>query len=181
VAVFAAVSFALVLLFGGRLMQTVPPVVLNLHVAALNAVLFTAVALLGNGFIWPAVTRGWAGLIGGAIFFVLGFLGLFVGVTLVGSSRAACLTNVEPVVTVGLAIVMLGEPFSGWQVVGVTAVLAGILIMCRHILDEVRAIASGDELRQIRALTRQLYCTPACRDGDSCSLVDGNELEGFRL
>ncbi len=61
-AFFAALSFTLVLLFGSRLMQEVPPMVLNLHVAVVNVVLFTAVALLGKGFIWPTVTMGWLGL-----------------------------------------------------------------------------------------------------------------------
>jgi hypothetical protein len=66
--------------------------------------------------------------------------------------------------------------------VGVTAVLTGILIMCRNILvDGVNAVATGDELRRIRRLVRQLYCTPACRDGFFCSLVDQDDAVALQL
>lgn len=135
-AAFSAVSFAVVMVFGSRLMRSVPPMVLNLYVALVNTALFGVAGALGVGLTWPVVAMGWIGLAGAAIFFVLGFLGLFVGVTMVGPSRAACLTNVEPVVTIALAITVLGEPFGPWQFIGATAVVIGILTMCRNMLTE---------------------------------------------
>ena len=175
-ALFAAFSFALVLLFGSRLMQEVPPMVLNLYVAVVNVILFMAVALLGKGFIWPTVTTGWAGLLGVAVFFVLGFMGLFVGVRLVGAGRAACLTNIEPVVTIALAITLLSEPLGAGQIMGATAVLIGIYIMCRHLLTE-RDSPDEKELQQIKRLLQAIYCTPGCRQGSGCSLADGERYE----
>ena len=131
---FSAVSFALVMVFGSRLMQTVPPMVLNLYVALVNTVFFSSMGALGPGFAWPTATAGWVGLLGVAFFFALGFLGLFAGVTMIGPSRAACLTNIEPVVTIALAITVLGEPFGVWQFIGAAAVTIGIFLMCRNIL-----------------------------------------------
>jgi drug/metabolite transporter (DMT)-like permease len=181
-ALFAAVTFSLVMLFGSRLMETIPPMVLNLHVALVNVVLFGAIAVLGTGFAWPSVSLGWLGLSGVAVFFVLGFLGLFVGVTMIGPSRAACLTNVEPVVTIGLAIAILGEPFSQWQFIGAGVVLAGILIMCLNAYSQgVIAVASDVELRQIQRLVRAVYCSPTCRDGSYCLLVDGKRSLDIKL
>ncbi len=135
-AAFSAVSFAVVMVFGSRLMRSVPPMVLNLHVALVNTALFGVAGVLGAGLTWPAVAMGGIGLIGAAVFFVVGFLGLFVGVTMIGPGRAACLTNVEPVVTIALAITVLGEPFGPWQFIGAAAVVIGIFTMCRNILTE---------------------------------------------
>lgn len=135
-AAFSAVSFAVAMVFGSRLMRSVPPMVLNLYVALVNTALFGVAGALGVGLTWPAVAMGWIGLAGAAVFFVFGFLGLFVGVTMVGPSRAACLTNVEPIVTIVLAITVLSEPFGAWQFVGAAAVLTGIFTMCRNMLAE---------------------------------------------
>lgn len=133
-AAFSAVSFALVFTFGGRLLRTVPPMVLNLYIAIVNIIFFTAVGMLSSGFSPPGDYQGWIGILGVAVFFTLGFLGFFVGVRMIGPSRAACLTNIEPVVTITLAILLLAEPFTSWQFIGGGAVIIGIFIMCHNII-----------------------------------------------
>lgn len=169
----AAFSFALVIVFGSRLMRVVPPMVLNLHVALVNAALFTAIAVLGSGFTWPAATWGWIGLMGAGFFFILGFLGLFTGLKIVGPSRGACLTNIEPIITIALAITLLREPFGPWQVVGAVAVLSGVYIMCRRLLrGSALQEISVQEMRKIKEVVRLVYCSPECRQGTRCLLVD---------
>jgi len=133
-AAFSSISFALVFAFGSRLLQIIPPMVLNLYIAVVNTIFFASVGMLNTGISIPLTNQGWMGLIGVAVFFTIGFLGLFVGVRMIGASRAACLTNIEPVVTIPLAIVLLGEPFSAWQFLGAGAVVLGIFIMCRNII-----------------------------------------------
>ncbi|MBI3159445.1 MAG: DMT family transporter [Chloroflexi bacterium] len=133
-AAFSAVSFALVFTFGSRLLRSIPPMVLNLYIAIVNTIFFAIVGMLSSGFTPPEDNPGWIGIIGVAVFFTIGFLGLFVGVRMIGPSRAACLTNVEPVVTITLAILLLSEPFSSWQFVGGGAVIFGIFIMCYNII-----------------------------------------------
>ena len=134
---FSAISITIVIVFGSRLLRTVSPMVLNLYVALVNAALFAVAGALGPSFAWPAVAAGWIGLVGVAVFFVGGFLGMFVGINLIGPSRAACLSNVEPVVTIALAITVLDEPFSLWQFVGAGAVLFGIFTMCKNVVEEL--------------------------------------------
>jgi drug/metabolite transporter (DMT)-like permease len=170
-AAFSAIGFALVLVFGSRLMRTVSPMVLNLYVALVNAALFALAGVLGASFAWPTLAAGWIGLLGVSVFFVAGFMGLFVGVSMISPGRAACLSNVEPVVTIALSVLLLGEPFGAWQLVGGGAVLIGIFIMCRNVMSE------GDrEPRQLvkppGKTNRVLNCTPECRRGSRCVLVD---------
>ena len=133
-AAFSAVSFALIFTFGSRLVRSIPPMVLNLYIAIVNTIFFAIVGMLSSGFTPPGDDQAWIGIIGVAIFFTIGFLGLFVGVRMIGPSRAACLTNIEPVVTISLAILLLAEPFSSWKFVGVGAVIFGIFIMCGNII-----------------------------------------------
>ncbi|MBI1802121.1 MAG: DMT family transporter [Chloroflexi bacterium] len=162
-AAFSAFGFALVMVMGSRVLRTVSPMVLNLHVALVNMALFAVAALLGLGFDWPTATVGWIGLLGVAFFFIIGFLGLFVGVRLIGVSRAACLTNLEPVVTVVLAITLLHEYFSLWQLVGAVGVLIGIFTMCRNVVRESRPARSlrephpvGRDAREQKRVRRAL-------------------------
>lgn len=108
--------------------------VLNLYVALANALLFGVVGTAGASLAWPTTLPGWSGLVGATLAFLLGFLGLFVGVTMIGPRRAACLTNVEPVVTIALSATMLRESFGLWQLIGMGAVLAGIFVMCRNVV-----------------------------------------------
>lgn len=134
-AAFSALSFTLVMASGSRLMRAVPPMVLNLYVALVNTALFAALSLSSGGFAWPIAPSGWTGLLASAVFFTIGFLGLFLGVVLIGPSRAACLSNLEPLVTIVLATIMLDEPFSIWQIIGAGGVLFGIYTMCRQITE----------------------------------------------
>lgn len=133
---FSAVSITVVILFGSQLLQMISPMVLNLHIALVNTALFAAAGLLGPGFAWPTVAAGWIGLTGVAIFFVGGFSGMFVGMSLIGPSRAACLSNIEPVVTIALAVTVLAEPLSLWQLIGAGAVPVGVFTMCRNVFEE---------------------------------------------
>ncbi len=50
---------------------------------------------------------------------------------LIGPERTAVIGNVSPLVTVGLAVTLLGEPFGIWHAVGTALVLAGVVLFTR--------------------------------------------------
>ncbi len=58
---------------------------------------------------------------------------------LIGPERTAIIGNVSPVVTVGLAISLLGEPFTIWHAVGTAMVLAGVVLFSRKSKPAVKA------------------------------------------
>lgn len=144
-AAVSAISYALVFVFAGRLLRSISPMVLNLSVAVVNTVFFASIAMWITGFSWPTHPQAWIGLLGVAVFFTIGFLVIFVGVRLIGASRAACLKNIEPLTTIALAYTLLGEPLSIWQFLGAGAVLFGILIMCRNIIFGLDPLPSQKE------------------------------------
>ncbi|MCS7019247.1 MAG: DMT family transporter [Cytophagales bacterium] len=51
------------------------------------------------------------------------------GIRLIGASNAAIVGSIGPIATIFLAYVLLGEPFSFWQMLGTLFVLTGVLII----------------------------------------------------
>lgn len=166
-AIFSALLAALVYVFGDQLMRTVSPMILNLYVALVNAALFAVIGILGDTTAMPADQTGWVGLIGAAFFFVVGFIGMFAGLSMLGPSQAACLRNLEPVVTVGLSITLLGESYGVWQLVGAGVVLAGIVAGCHSFWSQ----GSRDQAGVATEPVGLADCTPVCRLDTRCLLT----------
>jgi drug/metabolite transporter (DMT)-like permease len=53
------------------------------------------------------------------------------GIALIGPERTAIIGNISPVVTVTLAVGVLGEPFTVWHAVGTALVIGGVFIFTR--------------------------------------------------
>jgi len=168
-AALSAILIALVYVFGDQLMRTVSPMVLSLYVALINAALFGVIGFVGDVSARPIDPAGLVGLAGAAGFFMVGFMGMFVGVSMLGPSRSACLRNVEPIVTVGLSITLLGESYGVWQFIGAAIVLAGIVTGCHSFWG--RAKTSMADLTSANMEAVGLAdCTPVCRLDSRCLL-----------
>ncbi len=53
------------------------------------------------------------------------------GIGLIGPERTAVIGNVSPIVTVGLAVSVLGEAFTPWHAAGTALVLVGVWLFGR--------------------------------------------------
>ncbi|EON12238.1 DMT family transporter [Pandoraea sp. SD6-2] len=77
---------------------------------------------------WPAGFGGWAALVAIAVCStVIAILTFFAGLQRLGAGRASMLSTLEPVVTVLLAAVLLGETLTAPQLVGGVLILAGVV------------------------------------------------------
>jgi len=81
-------------------------------------------AITGNGFLLMLAI--------GTVATVLPAYCISGGIALIGPERTAIIGNVSPVVTVALAIVVLGEAFTPWHAVGTALVLGGVFIFTRR-------------------------------------------------
>jgi len=54
-----------------------------------------------------------------------------IGGPAIGPKRTAVIGNVSPVVTITLAVAVLGEAFTIWHALGTALVLAGVLLFTR--------------------------------------------------
>ena len=78
---------------------------------------------------FPTSSIGWVGLIGTGIAFTLGYLLFFAGASVIGPTRAALLTIIEPVVTVMFAIVLVGEWMTPFQWAGIACVVLSLFVL----------------------------------------------------
>lgn len=97
-----------------------------------NVILLVAavgtVSLLGSPPSWEATGVSWfvaAGLLGTFIGRIL----LFAGLRRIGPVRTASITNTAPIITIGIAVVALGEELSSTALVAVALVLIGLSVL----------------------------------------------------
>src|SRR5258707_1030697 len=99
------------------------------------AVAFCLLATLNNQLALPPSAAGWAVAIGLAVVPTMLAISLFLaGLPRVGAARAALLSTWEPVVTVVLAVLLLGDRMSPIQALGgILLVAAVILVQAAHL------------------------------------------------
>ena len=123
------------ILIGERVMSSVPAVAASAVIMSGAALAFCLLAALNHELALPRNPSGWAVGIGIALFPTMVAISLFLaGLPRIGAARAALLSTWEPVVTVLLAVVVLGDRLSFVQVLGgVLVLLAVILVQAAHL------------------------------------------------
>ncbi len=129
----AAVAYSTYILVADTVVERIDPFLLSAMVATGAAVTFV-VAGVGSGsldFGFDAV--GWVHILGIALFStVVAMSTFFLGLERVGASTASIVSTVEPVVTVALAVAVLGEALGPAQVAGGALVLAAVVALQRR-------------------------------------------------
>jgi drug/metabolite transporter (DMT)-like permease len=96
----------------------------------LSAALCLAVVSLAHGDVkLPTTGEGWLGFGGVALPHTIGTLVFFSDIPLLGAVRAAMITNLEPVLGILFAMLILGERLSPVQGAGIALVIASIFAM----------------------------------------------------
>ena len=118
------------ILIGERVMSSVPAVAASAVIMSGAALAFCLLAALNHELALPRNTSGWAVAVGIALFPTMVAISFFMaGLPRVGAARAALLSTWEPVVTVLLAVVILGDRLSIIQVVGGVLVLVAVIVV----------------------------------------------------
>jgi drug/metabolite transporter (DMT)-like permease len=128
----APLIYSIYILVGARELGDTDSLAVATVISIAAAVMFVASALVTPMHL-PADGSSWAATVGLALFTVVAMLTFFLGLKRVGPSVASILSTLEPVVTVALAWMILGETLSPWQLAGGALVLgaAGRLAMKR--------------------------------------------------
>lgn len=92
-------------------------------------------AVTGNGFLLMLAI--------GTVSTVLPAYCISGAIALIGPERTAIIGNVSPVVTVGLAIGILGEAFTVWHALGTALVLGGVWLFTRKEKPKVKVLEEG--------------------------------------
>jgi drug/metabolite transporter (DMT)-like permease len=101
---------------------------MTLHmVFTTGVILLIASQVTGAGLVFPTGWVGWAAVAAAPILYMIAVLGYFHAIRLIGPARTTMISNVEPISTLTLATVALGEAFSAKQAVGAALVIGAIV------------------------------------------------------
>jgi drug/metabolite transporter (DMT)-like permease len=131
--VFAIASPAIYtgyILVGERVMSSVPAVGASAVIMSGAAIAFCVIAAFAGQLALPTSESGWAVGIAIALVPTMVAISLFLaGLPRIGAARSSLLSTLEPVVTVLLAVVLLGDRFSAIQVVGGLLIIVAVVVV----------------------------------------------------
>jgi drug/metabolite transporter (DMT)-like permease len=140
----AAAIYAVYIVVGTRLASRVDPLALAAIVAAAAAAVFVAAVLAGAPR-WPRSGSGWLAIAGIAIVSTVAAITLFfAGLARVGPTQASTLSTIEPVFTVLLAALVLGETIAPVQLAGGALILAAVVLLARAPSQSLPAATGTD-------------------------------------
>ncbi len=126
-AALAALGVASAYLWSGRKLNRLPPALMTFYMAASGLVLVTGILVLRQAWVLPPAEAVAIGVtLAAALAFAIAFFCMFAAVTFIGPARSAMIMNLEPVITVGLAVLLLAEVLTLHQVFGAALVIAAV-------------------------------------------------------
>jgi drug/metabolite transporter (DMT)-like permease len=131
--VFAIASptiYTAYILIGERVMSSVPALAASAVIFTGAAVAFCVLAAMNHQLAPPSNASGWAVGVALALVPTMVAISLFLaGLPRIGAARAALLSTWEPVVTVLLAALILGDRLSIVQAIGGALVIAAVVVV----------------------------------------------------
>jgi drug/metabolite transporter (DMT)-like permease len=142
-AISAAAVYSVYIVVGGEVMKQVSAVQSSAVIFS-SAGAVAAILMLANGPRLPADGGGWA-VIGAMVLVatVLPVVTFLAGLERVGATNAAMLSTLEPVVTVLLGAVLLGETLQPTTLLGGGLILVAVLVLARSELRRNVSQGSG--------------------------------------
>jgi drug/metabolite transporter (DMT)-like permease len=129
----AAVAYTGYILVADIAVRGADPFAVAAMVTTGAAVTFGVVAAAGGGLDVDVAAHGWLDLVGVTVVSTVMALTTFLlGLARVGPATASIVSTAEPVVTVSLAVALLGERLGPGQVLGGALVLAAVVLLQRR-------------------------------------------------
>ena len=126
----APLMYTTFILISERVMEAVPPVAASAVMMSGTAVVLSVIALVAGQLVLPATPQAWAISVGIAVVPTMIAISLFLaGLPRVGAARASLISTLELVVTVTLAILLLGDRFTLLEAFGGVLVLGAVVVV----------------------------------------------------
>ncbi len=126
----ASLIYSAYILAGTRFTVGVHPVFSSAVVISSAAVVYVGWGLLSGGLNLALSVQGWLYAAAIAVLStVVAIVAFFAGLSLIGPSKAAIISTMEPAVTVALAALVLGERMRLDQALGGALILASVLVL----------------------------------------------------
>ncbi len=131
-ALAAAVVYSVYLIISTRVVKELSPVVTGAFVAASASLVVLAFGTATGQLNFALSPVAWLAVAGIVVFAtVMAILAIFRGLELIGPTRTAILSMVEPLITFAFASLLFGDHFTAVQLAGGAAVLGGAAIVVK--------------------------------------------------
>jgi drug/metabolite transporter (DMT)-like permease len=138
-AIVTAIFHSLFLILGGISIQKAGPFPASTVIIFSSAVIYGIFVSI-QGPQWPMNISGWFAITASALFSTaLGLITFFAGLKRIDTANAAIISTFEVVVTVALAIVILGETLSLSKILGACLVISAVVILARSEYETAQA------------------------------------------
>ncbi len=124
-----AVGFAINVVGSSRMMLRLPRVGVIFHMMVAVLVVSLIIFVVSGDGALPAHSNAWWALAAVSIGFATAILTFYIGISYLGGPRGALIMNNEPVVTIFVAMLVLGEVLDPVQYVGAAMVIAAVLLV----------------------------------------------------
>ena len=94
----------------------------------IGAILVGLIVFFTDSFSLTLTTWVWSGIATICILFVFGQLSLFAATNTIGSTQTSLILNIEPLVSILAAVILLGESLVLSQTLGVAVILVALLL-----------------------------------------------------
>jgi len=149
-----AVIYSCYILIGNRVLKNVHSLVATTYVSSAAAFAFAAYSITTDQLILAIPLMGWLALIGTASFgTILGILGFFAGLSKIGAANASIISTAEPVLTVLLSVLVLGEELTFLQFLGGLLIIASILLL-QLCTDTTDISHDADNMEDLKIATK---------------------------
>ena len=128
-ATVCSLAYAFGVFYFGDTTRGADPMVVTLHAVATAAAIFVPLAALDGALVPPATSLGLIGIAGVSISYLIGTLAFFAALVRIGPMKAALLAQLEPVVSILAAVLILHEQLSLVQSLGVALVLGALMTL----------------------------------------------------
>ena len=140
-ALTAAAGVTATITFGGPIMRANDPLLMNVGINFWMMLTLGSYMLASGGVAFPTTPLGTVGLVGATACYLVAFTTWLFGLRIVSPIRSAVLSNIEPLVTIAFAWLVLGERLAPLQLLGVALVIAAIIGMTLSGADRRRVAA----------------------------------------
>jgi drug/metabolite transporter (DMT)-like permease len=130
-ATVCSLAYAFGVFYFGAATRGADPMVVTLHAVATAALIFVPLAAIDGSLALPATTIGLVGIAGVSVTYLVGVLAFFGALVRIGPLKAALLAQLEPVVSILSAVLILQEHLSLVQALGVALVLGALATLAR--------------------------------------------------
>ena len=100
-------------------------VTLHMHIA--SALIFVIAFIIIGDADLPQNTWGWVSYFSVPIFYMIGVTAFFYGISCIGAVRASVIMNLEPIGSITLGFIVLGQILSLSQLIGATCVIVSLI------------------------------------------------------